>query len=431
MICQLCCVLFLTLTGTVQGMAMEKILKIKDNYITKKVRLISWTGLSLLTGSINVFVNNQFSTISLRNIIQYSISILLCHLFYTDKFWKKLTAIVLTIFAFSTSELLFLITFLFENIQLEMFMDFTTEATAFIIGIAALFSSISMQIVVFIWKKVFKEGQTMKYGMYFAIYFFYKLAGMVYLQMAIWENSNIHYYSINMLLAFVCILTLLVIIFSQAEKEQIERKLTTLKLIKKLEDNYYREISKKRNEIAQILKDNKNILINVKEQLDKVYIDNAAGELERLLKRVEETKEYPFCESPIINTVLTEKQKICEKKNIQLNINISTIETKTINHIDMCSIFANVLDNAIRATEKLETSEAVIDLLVRMSGKYLIIKCKNSTLKEPAEIPEGTGYGLKIIKGIAQRYDGDFRIKYEQNIYEVQVILDTTKEQEV
>ena len=431
MICQILCIICLALTGTAQGIAMEQILEIRENGGSRKMRVLLWTGISVITGSINVIVNNQFSTISLRNFIQYSLSILLCHLFYKDRFWKKLTAIVLTIFAFSTSELLFLLTFLFDNISLDMFMDFTTNTTAFMIGMAAVISCISMQIVVYFWKKVFKEGRTMKYGMFFALYFLYKMTGMVYLQMAIWENVNVQYYSINMLLAFVCTLTLLVVIFNQAEREAVESKLSKMKIIRELEQKHYQEIRKKRESINGIIKDNRMMLYRVREKLNQECVGSAIAELERFLERVGNTKEYPFCSIPVVNTVLTEKQHICKKHNVKININIDITEDVTVNQIDLCSIFANLLDNAIHATKKMNTEKAYIALSAGIVGRYLIIKCENSRIEEEKDIIEGTGYGLKILKEIAKRYNGDFRINKQTDLFETQMILDIIQTKEV
>ena len=74
--------------------------------------------------------------------------------------------------------------------------------------------------------------------------------------------------------------------------------------------------------------------------------------------------------------------------------------------IDICSVFGNLLDNAIRASLQYKTNkdEPEIYLTAGAKGDYLIIKCKNSSMK-PGDKPDGTGYGLKILKEIALKYD--------------------------
>ncbi len=87
----------------------------------------------------------------------------------------------------------------------------------------------------------------------------------------------------------------------------------------------------------------------------------------------------------------------------------------------------NLLDNAIRACHQYKTTstEAEIHLTTGVKGEYLIIKCKNSSMK-PGDKPDGSGYGLKILKEIALKYQGDFHVEYHERVFEAQIILKYT-----
>ena len=94
-------------------------------------------------------------------------------------------------------------------------------------------------------------------------------------------------------------------------------------------------------------------------------------------------------------------------------------EEISIKQMDLCRIFGNLLDNAIRACE----SGQAIHLTSGVLGNYLVINCENPTSKAPGETPEGSGYGKLILKDIAKQYRGEFAAVYENGIFCAQVML--------
>ena len=148
-------------------------------------------------------------------------------------------------------------------------------------------------------------------------------------------------------------------------------------------------------------------------------LDDVEKSLKKLHKNLEKTREYPYCSIPIVNVVLSEKEKICEEKNVRLEVGLRMPEEMNIKQMDLCRIFGNLLDNAIRACE----SGQVIYLTSGVLGEYLMINCENPALKAPGEIPEGSGYGKLILKEIAKQYRGEFDTVYENGIFCAQVML--------
>ena len=141
-----------------------------------------------------------------------------------------------------------------------------------------------------------------------------------------------------------------------------------------------------------------------------------------LLHKIEATKEYPYCEIPIINVILSEKKKECEEKKINLNVDIRIPETNSVKQMDICSVYSNLMDNAIRANSN-NDGNGWIHLTTAVVGEYLIIKCVNYAEKEPGRTPVGSGYGLKILQDIADRYHGNFQTVYKNHEYYAQLTL--------
>ena len=165
----------------------------------------------------------------------------------------------------------------------------------------------------------------------------------------------------------------------------------------------------------------------IDELLEKEQTEDAEYMIMKLLKRIEATREYPYCSIPVINVILTEKQKECEENGIELKMDINLQEELRMKQTDLCSAFANILDNAVRSCKQL-TEHGVdqvtcIKLKVGMNRNYLIIRCENSYKKEFGKFREGSGLGLKILRDIARCYDGDLKMEQKEEVFVSQLSL--------
>jgi sensor histidine kinase regulating citrate/malate metabolism len=66
---------------------------------------------------------------------------------------------------------------------------------------------------------------------------------------------------------------------------------------------------------------------------------------------VYDSKKY--CSHPVVNAVLTQKCVLAELMDISMDIDVYVPDDSEIQSIDLCSVFSNLLDNAIEACGKL------------------------------------------------------------------------------
>ncbi len=146
----------------------------------------------------------------------------------------------------------------------------------------------------------------------------------------------------------------------------------------------------------------------------------------------------------VLDVILTTKSLQCQKKDITLNAMIDGDILAGIHVKDICSLFGNVIDNAIEATQMIEEKEKrLITLSVRSRNKFIIIECENYS--DPASVrlkknqrrifgsdnlPKTTkrdnvkhGYGLKSIAQVAEKYGGAMNCSYEDGWFKVKVLL--------
>lgn len=136
----------------------------------------------------------------------------------------------------------------------------------------------------------------------------------------------------------------------------------------------------------------------------------------------------------VLNIILTEKSLICSTKNIILTTMIEAEKLNYMNQGDLYSLFGNILDNAIEASSNIEDIEKrVIALNIFKANDFIIVKCSNyyqGELSFKDDLPltkkedkNYHGYGMKSIKNIVEKYNGQFKISTSNNIFELVLTL--------
>lgn len=146
--------------------------------------------------------------------------------------------------------------------------------------------------------------------------------------------------------------------------------------------------------------------------------DDTLAAIQDLLQKVEATREYPFCSNPVINSVLSEKQAVCLEKQIAFQAELNIGDCASVEKVHLCSIFSNLLDNAVEACSHIPVAkDRFVRLTALQTGNFMHIKVVNSAISLVAS-KERHGYGQKILKDIAGKYSGEFRTQFKNGQYE-------------
>lgn len=102
-----------------------------------------------------------------------------------------------------------------------------------------------------------------------------------------------------------------------------------------------------------------------------------------------------------------------------------------IENIDLCTILANALDNAVEASKLV--GNAVISVHAVQDSAVFMLTVSNPTL-HPVEIKNNTvkttkldsvnhGLGIGSIRSAAKKYNGEVNLKYENGYFTVEVMM--------
>lgn len=181
---------------------------------------------------------------------------------------------------------------------------------------------------------------------------------------------------------------------------------------------------------------------DVKEHMSIVYKcmeDSAYEEGKEYIRKMYEV----FSDSQVIrytginavDAIISEKKRRMDEKGIVFNMKPSICEFPSRFEIyDMCTMFTNIISNAIDACDSLEGCDKYINMSVSIyEGKVLISECnklanalKFDEMGNPISTKEDKnkhGFGSKNIRAVVEKYGGELRYHIDNEMFEVEIVL--------
>lgn len=212
---------------------------------------------------------------------------------------------------------------------------------------------------------------------------------------------------------------LLFVLIHGTKKEKIEKELEKVKYLNEVENTRNEMMEKRQKELYEMRADFERRMKEINENLAKGDIETKDRQLEEFQEMLEKTRPNIYCNHVVANTVLNEKERVCKELGFSMEIDTMIPRELKVEPLHMCSIFSNLLDNAIEAVTELKEEERKIKISAEINGYYLLVKVTNPTTKAYANRKrrKNRGYGTLILKDIAKKYDGEYTGSYEKGYY--------------
>ena len=283
-----------------------------------------------------------------------------------------------------------------------------------------------MYILAFIWRRIFRKIPIKSFNLFvlFPLGQFFFLATCTY---KTWTDPN--YIAFDMPFIWVAIIvsvfadiTMFIALKDSAKLDETRERLSEAEKQMEAQLAYYDSLTEKFAEIREYRHDINNI-VAVAESLLNEDISRSDGEamISEIKERAAKTAVPMFCANPIINTVIWQKQQEAGQLGIDFSAEIDAGESFPFDKIDICSLFANLLDNAIREASGCE--KGFVRLIAGRKSGVVFVTAENSServIKQGAK-PKTTkksgsfhGSGLEIIEKITAKYGGSFTLSAEK-----------------
>lgn len=197
----------------------------------------------------------------------------------------------------------------------------------------------------------------------------------------------------------------------------------------------YYKVAKENNENASMIKH------DLKNQIQIAYVmknknDNFVNILEDIDAELDKVNTNIYSKNEILNTVLLLKKIEAKKFDINMVYKIDkSISLDSMKDSDVCKLFSNLLDNSIEASKKTDDKKILLKLCKR--NDYIVLICENTYKEElrknilgfltTKENKKEHGYGIKIIKSIVDKYDGEMNIQAKNGSFKVIMVFNIKK----
>lgn len=217
---------------------------------------------------------------------------------------------------------------------------------------------------------------------------------------------------------------LLYTLLKQQQMQELSRMLYEVETAWEREKNHYIEIEERRGELAKIRHDLNEQLFVMNELLRKKEYEKVRDMLKTLVQYVDSTKECIYCADPILNAIMAENEKLCQSKKIELSYDFKIDRPLCMNPVTICSIFSNLLRNAVTASESVVDCEKrkYISIKAKEQGGYLYVEVENSYEKRKKSSRKG--YGQEILRDITEKHNGKIEISTENETYKVCMMVE-------
>ncbi len=207
--------------------------------------------------------------------------------------------------------------------------------------------------------------------------------------------------------------------YDVAQTWELKHRLAMMQQQGELTHQYYEELEKKYSESRRIIHDIRNHLHAIEQmqqQESKAYIEDVQAMLNSLGLKF-------YTENRMLNIVLNDK--LMKLQPEQVKCNMGGIRLDFVSDMDITTIFANLLDNAI------EAAGGQTDFQIKIRGEqiqdFTVVKISNTY--HGGYVPgrsgkEGhEGIGFTNVRCALERYRGEMNIRCGEDMFEVTVML--------
>ncbi len=160
--------------------------------------------------------------------------------------------------------------------------------------------------------------------------------------------------------------------------------------------------------------------------------DEANAYIEKLTEHTTTSSPKYFTGNSVADSILNDKSEYA--RSIGVEIKCNGIVHEDISAVDICIILANALDNAIEACEKIADSSSKIITVNCDYLKCIQLICITNSIAENIVIHNNNietsksdksnhGIGLYNIRKTVEKYNGEFDITCEDNIFKLDIAL--------
>lgn len=231
-------------------------------------------------------------------------------------------------------------------------------------------------------------------------------------------------YAISTVMVIACVIYFIGKIFLlNYQQNQIIHKMD-------VQHEYYQQMLSSNEDVRQFRHDYKNHMMVVTSLLNSGKTQEASDYIENIQLQTGNFGKKFSTGNFIADAILNNKSPLAEEYGIHIDFT-GRIPEKGILNVDLCTVVANLTDNAIEALKDFEGNR-YIKITASIRNGFLTLSFTNpakdvrisgNKIKTSKSDKKNHGIGLKNVENVAKKYSGNMLLSFENNEFFVDVSM--------
>lgn len=231
--------------------------------------------------------------------------------------------------------------------------------------------------------------------------------------------------SVNIIVFIFLLVGFLLMYFYMLRKENVTSRNKLQIQIEKDRADLLNELNARDYEQRILIHDIKNHLGAIKHMAENDDVKAVNEYITHLTESSALASPIRYCSNNYVNAILYRYKKEAEKEKIRFEVDSNNVDFSAVDDYDITIIMCNLLDNSIEAAKKCADGFVMVTLTQNVNTNMSIIKIVNSgseRVKFAQEMPISNkpdaykhGLGIKSVKRIVEKYNGDISMHQDIN----------------
>lgn len=296
--------------------------------------------------------------------------------------------------------------------------------------ILAVTAYVTLRYIASTFAKIFSRDlrSILVFGLIPTVYYVFDYATVVYTDLG-QRNSQVVLEFSTFFLCLVFVMFCFVYYREYERKADAERIAQVIQFKAEHQAQEFKVVRQKEQEIRILRHDMRFFLESLRLCLEDGEYKKARDMVQEFTATVTSTVIKRYCENEIINYVLSGYAFKCQEQEVVFETAVEIPEI-SLDEVLFTAILSNALDNALNAQIELPESQRKIKVMLKYTGRKLLLSVENPYKKEPVfsdGVPvskrSGHGYGTQSIRYITERLGGKCQFSAKKGIFTLQVVL--------
>lgn len=389
---------------------------------SSRVELLSYTAYFIIVNSIYLFIN-----IPIIMMIASLIAFFLLSLNYESTIKERILSTFLIYLILASVETIVVLLSGYFNTQL-----YSTNNYSSVTGI--IFCNILTYFAVLILNnfKNIKKGEAIPNSYWFCIVLI--PAASLYIILMLFNAQGLTVIQVVAGLVLIFLINIVTFHLYDVIVAALSEKMQSVLILEqnKYYDKQLEMIKSSLQTTSAIRHDLKNHMFSIRSLIESGDKKESLNYISEILEDIGTRKDRSATGNTVIDSIINFKLQEAERRGIKTNLDLRIPEKLEIPSFDMTVILGNLLDNAIKAVNKVNEN-SYINLIIKYDKGRLMIQSDNpfigDIIEENGEIltsdgdKENHGIGLQNVRKVIQKYNGIMNIDHSDQVFSVSLLM--------